>query len=73
MIEAVSVCCNILVHPNIIMLTCLCNIDPLTPHFHIVKLEFTWVYIIFLIFALKHRLWVLIRTEAVLTCTRNLF
>ena len=27
-----------------IMLTCPCNIDPRTPHFYIVKLEFTGVY-----------------------------
>ena len=32
------------------------------PHFYIVKLGFTGVYIIFLIFAQNHRLWVLIRT-----------
>ena len=31
--------------------------DPLKPHFYIVKLGFTGVYIIFLIFAQKHRLW----------------
>ena len=37
--------------------------------FSIVKLGCTGVYI-FLIFALKHRLWVL--TEAVLTCTHDL-
>ena len=39
-----------------------------------VKLGFTGAYISFLIFAQKHRLWVLIRTafEAVLTCTHNL-
>ena len=29
--------------------TCLYNVDPLKPHFYIVKLEFTGVYIIFLI------------------------
>ena len=29
--------------------TCLYNIDPLKPHFYIVKLGFTGVYIIFLI------------------------
>ena len=29
---------------NHIMLKCPCNIDPLTPHFYIVKLEFTGVY-----------------------------
>ena len=33
--------------------TCLCNVDPLKPHFHIVKLGFTGVYIIFL-FLLKN-------------------
>ena len=31
--------------------TCLYNIDPLEPHFYIVKLGFTGVYIIFLISA----------------------
>ena len=31
--------------------TCLCNFDPLKPHFYIVKLGFTGLYIIFLIFA----------------------
>ena len=39
------------------MIRSLCNVDPLTPHFYIVKLGFTGVYI-FLIFALKHRSWV---------------
>ena len=41
------------------MKTCLYNFDPLKPHFYIVKLGFTGVYIIFLISAQKHRLWVL--------------
>ena len=40
-----------------IMKTCLYNNDPLKPHFYIVKLGFTGVYIIFLSFAQKHRLW----------------
>ena len=40
------------------------NFDPHKLHFYIVKLGFTGVYIIFLIFALKHRLWVLIRTAS---------
>ena len=31
--------------------TCLYNVDPLKPHFYIVKMGFTGVYIIFLIFA----------------------
>ena len=38
------------------------NFDPLNPHFNIVKLGFTGVYIIFLISAQKHRLWILVRT-----------
>ena len=33
------------------------NFDPLKPHFYIVKLGFTGVYIIFLFSAQKHRLW----------------
>ena len=36
--------------------TYLYNFDPLKPHFYTVKLEFTGVYIIFLMFAQKHRL-----------------
>ena len=36
--------------------TCLYNFDPLKPHFYIIKLGFTGVYIIFLMFAQKHRL-----------------
>ena len=38
--------------------TYLYNFDPLKPHFYIVKLGFIGVYIIFLISAPKHRLWV---------------
>ena len=44
--------------------TCLYNFDPLIPHFYIVKLRFQGVYIIFLISAQKHRLWVLVRTAS---------
>ena len=44
--------------------TCLYNVDPLKPHFYIVKLGFTGVYIIFLISAQKHRFWLLIRTAS---------
>ena len=53
--------------------TCLYNFDPLKPHFYIVKLGFTGVYIIFLISAQKHRLWVFVRwfVEAVLTSINN--
>ena len=42
--------------------TCLYIFDPLKPHFDIVKLGSTGVYIIFLISAQKHRLWVLVTT-----------
>ena len=41
-----SCCCK-----GIITKTCLHNVDPLKPHFYIVKLGFTGVYIIFLISA----------------------
>ena len=52
---------------------CLYNVDPLKPHFYIVKLGFTGVNIIFLVSAQNHRLWVLVRTaSAVLTSTHNL-
>ena len=44
------------------MITSPCNEYPITPHFYILKLGFTGVYICFLIFALKHSLWVLVRT-----------
>ena len=47
-----------------IMKTRLCSFDPLKPHFYTVKLGFTGVYIIFLISAQKHRLWVLVRTAS---------
>ena len=40
------------------------NCDPLKPHFYIVKLGFTGVYINFLISAQIHRLWVLVRTAS---------
>ena len=48
--------CNVGGFRGHIMLTCPCNVYPLTPHFYIVKLGFTVVYIVFLIFALKHRI-----------------
>ena len=44
--------------------TCLYYFDPLKPHLYIVKLGFTGVYIIFLISAQKHVLWVLVRTTS---------
>ena len=39
-------------------------LTPLNPTFYVVKLEFTRVYIIFLISAKKHRLWILVRTAS---------
>ena len=39
--------------------------NPLTPHLYIVKLGFTEGIHYFLIFALKHRLWVRVRTASV--------
>ena len=39
-------------------------LTPLNPTLFIVKLGFTGVYIIFLISAQKHRLWVLVRTAS---------
>ena len=44
--------------------THLYSFDPLKPHFYIVKLGFTGVYVIFLISAQKHRLLVLVRTAS---------
>ena len=49
---------------KIITKTRLYNFDPLKPHFYIVKLGFTGVYIIFLISVQKQRLWVLVRTTS---------
>ena len=54
--KAISVC-------SFITKTYLYNFDPLKPHFYIVKLGFTGVYIIFLISAQKHRLWALMSTH----------
>ena len=45
-----------------IMLTCLCNVEPLTPHYYIEKTGVNRGIQYFLIFALKHRLRVLVRT-----------
>ena len=44
--------------------TRLYNFDPFKPHFYIVKLGCSGVYIIFLILLKKHRLWVLVRTAS---------
>ena len=47
--------------PLIIMLTCLCNEHPLTPHFYS-EIGVNRGIHYFLLFALKHRSWVLVRT-----------
>ena len=47
-----------------ITITYLYNFYPLKPHFYTVKQGFRWVYIIFLISAQKHRLWVFTRTAS---------
>ena len=43
-----------------IRITCPYDLYPLIPHFYIVKQGYTF----FLIFALKHRSWVLVRTAS---------
>ena len=45
-----------------IRVTCPFDLYPITPHFYVVKLKFTGVINYFLIFALKQRMWVLVRT-----------
>ena len=45
------------VRSSTITKTYLHNFDPLKPHFYIVKLGFTGLYISFLISVQKHRLW----------------
>ena len=49
---------------DIITKTCVYTIDPLKPHFYVVKLGFIGVVNIFLISAQKKRLWVLVRTAS---------
>ena len=44
--------------------TYLYKFDPIKSHLYIVKLGFTGVYIIFLISAEKHRLWIRVRTAS---------
>ena len=57
-----------LVSVLIIMRTCPCNIS--FPYFLMVKMGYTGGVHHVLIFALKHRLWVLVRTASL--CTHNL-
>ena len=44
--------------------TCPCKVYPLKPHFYIAKLGYAGLYLFFLIFAPKHRLWVPVRTAS---------
>ena len=46
-------CSNKILFIQVHRQTCLYNFDPLKPHFYVVKLGFTGVYIIFLISALN--------------------
>ena len=55
---------SVIKYSDIITKTYLYKFDPFKPHFYIVKLGFTGVYIIFLISAQNHRLWVLVRTAS---------
>ena len=48
-----------------------CNEYPIKPPFYTVKLRYAGVYIFFLIFGPKHRLWSRLG-EAVLKCTHDL-
>ena len=66
--QPICVSCN---EPLTITKTCLYNFDPFEPHFYAVKLGFTGVYIIFLISAQKHRLWVLVRTASAISAQKH--
>ena len=55
------------VNPSFAILKYLYNVDALKPYFYTVKLGFTRVYIIFIISAQKHSLWVFIRTTSLST------
>ena len=54
----ISICYAAENHKFVITKTYLCNFEPIKPNFYIVKLGLTGVYIIFLISAQKHILWV---------------
>ena len=56
-----------------IMITCPCNVDPLTPHFSIVKFGFTGVYIILLFCSKTYIVGTSKNRVAVLKCTHNLY
>ena len=56
---------------SIIMLTSPCNIDPLNPTFIYSKIGVYRGMHYFIIFALKHRLWVLVRTASIYFSSKN--
>ena len=59
---------------NIFSITkaCLCNFDPFKPHVYTVQQGFKGVYIIiFLSLPKKHRLWVLVTLENILSLTKT--
>ena len=58
--------------PVLITKTCLYNVYPLKPHFYIVKVGFTGVYIIFLVSAQEHWLWVLVLVPTIYVLSRNM-
>ena len=58
-------CCFLCVITKTYLYNLYTYIDPDKPHFYKVKLELTGVYIIFLISAQKHRLWVLVRAASI--------
>ena len=51
--------------------TCPCYVYPLEPHFYIAKLGYAGVYLFFLIFAPKHRLWVLDCVPTIYVLSKN--
>ena len=63
-VELTTTCNTIFASSGDIRETRLYSFDPLKPHFNTVKLGFTGVYIIFVISAQKHRLWILVRTAS---------
>ena len=54
-----------------ITITCPCNKYPLLLHFYTVKLRFAGGIPIFLIFAPKYRLWVLVRTASIYVLSKK--
>ena len=64
LVDVIGRLCSVIVALPGITKAYLYNFDPLKPHVYIVKLGFTGIYIIFVISAQKHRLWVHVRTAS---------